>query len=237
MKPGQRNFRIAGGGKPVPPRRRFVFGRPGSLQRSNRSQGRGGLIGGWVFLLLLSLGAYVASRLPPPEKPVTGELRGVAVASDGDSLRLDGRRVRIEGIDAPEIGQRCQRDGTRWDCGAAARRRLEDLIDGTTTRCRLHGRDRYGRELGLCDASGRDVGRELVLSGHAVSYGLYREEEERARNRRAGLWAGDFIRPQEWRRSQGEAEEAPHRAGDWLELILQWLEDEAWRIAKEIGGV
>ncbi|OAP42795.1 exopolysaccharide biosynthesis protein [Sinorhizobium glycinis] len=194
------------------------------------------MIGGWMFLMVLSLGAYVASSLPPPEKTVTGELRGSAVASDGDSLRLNGRRVRIEGIDAPEIGQTCQREGAGWDCGAEARRRLEDLIDGTTIRCRLHGRDRYGRELGLCEAGGRDIGREMVLSGYAVSYGLYREEEERARERRAGVWAGDFVRPQEWRRSEGGAEETPHQAGDWLEFILQWLEDQAWRVAKEIAG-
>ncbi|WP_018239965.1 thermonuclease family protein [Ensifer sp. BR816] len=237
MKPGHRKFRIVGGGRPAPIGRRFAFGRSGSAApRSNRSDGRASLIGGWVFLLLLTLGAYVASRLPPPERAVTGELSGAAIASDGDSLRLSGRRVRIEGIDAPEIGQTCRRDGAAWDCGAAARRRLEDLIGGTTTRCRLHGHDRYGRELGLCEAGERNIGREMVLSGHAVSYGLYREEEEQARNRRAGLWAAQFVRPQEWRRSQGEAEETPHRAGDWLELIGQWLEDEAWRIAKEIGG-
>jgi endonuclease YncB( thermonuclease family) len=237
LKPGHRKFRIVGGGRPAAPARRFVFGRPGSgSQRRDRTEGRGSLIGGWVFLLLLGIGAYVASRLPPPERAVTGELSGAAIASDGDSLRLGGRRVRIEGIDAPEIGQTCRRDGAGWDCGAAARRRLEDLISGTTTRCRLHGHDRYGRELGLCEAGGRNIGREMVLSGHAVSYGLYSQEEEQARNHRAGLWAGDFVQPQEWRRSQGKAEETPHRAGDWLELIMQWLEDQAWRIAREILG-
>lgn len=237
MKPGYRRFRIVGGEKPTPSSRRFAFGRPGNTPaRKVRRQGRGSLIGGWVFLLLLSLGAYVASRLPPPEAAVTGELRGAAVASDGDSLRLNGRRVRIEGIDAPEIGQTCRRGGAAWNCGAEAQQRLEGLIDGTTTRCRLHGHDRYGRELGLCEAGGRDVGREMVLSGHAVSYGLYREEEDLARDSRAGLWAGDFVRPQEWRRSQGRAEETPHRAGDWLEIILRWLEDQAWKIAKEIVG-
>ncbi|WP_132077239.1 thermonuclease family protein [Sinorhizobium americanum] len=237
MKPGHRRFRIVGGGKPAAAGRRFVFGRPGSVaQRSNRSEGRGSLFGGWVFLLLLSLGAYVASSLPPPEKAVTGELLGAAVASDGDSLRLAGRRVRIEGIDAPEIDQRCRRGTTSWDCGAEARRRLAELVEGRTTRCRLHGRDRYGRELGLCEAGGRDIGREMVLSGLAVSYGLYRDEEEQARNRRAGQWAGEFVRPQEWRRTQGKGEESPHRAGDWLELMLQWLENQIWRFAKEIVG-
>lgn len=194
------------------------------------------MIGGWAFLIVLSLGAYLASRLPPPEEVVTGELRGVATVSDGDSLRVNGRRVRIEGIDAPEIGQSCRRGETIWDCGAEARRRLMLLTGGTTTHCRLHGRDRYGRELGICETGGRDIGREMVLSGLAVSYGHYRDEEETAREGRAGLWAGDFVRPQEWRRSKGEPEETPHRAGDWLEFILGWIEDEVRMMAARIVG-
>jgi endonuclease YncB( thermonuclease family) len=232
LRTGRGKFRIAGGAKPASFRRRFTSGGT----RRQASQGRGSMIGGWVFLLVLSLGAYLASRLPPPEKSVTGELRGAAAASDGDSLRLNGRRVRLEGIDAPEIGQNCRRGETIWDCGADARRRLALLTEGTTTHCRLHGRDRYGRDLGICEAGGRDIGRDMVLSGLAVSYGLYREEEETARQGRAGLWAGDFVRPQEWRRSKGGPDETPHRAGDWLELIVQWLEDEVRMMAERIIG-
>lgn len=77
---------------------------------------------------------------------------------------------------------------------------------------------------------------EMVLSGHAVSYGLYRDEEETARTGRLGLWGGDFVRPQEWRRSNGGAEEAPHRAGDWLEIIIQWLQEHSSAIMARIGG-
>lgn len=88
------------------------------------------MAGGWIFLVLLGIGAYVASQLPPPERPMTGELRGLASASDGDSLRIDGRRIRIEGIDAPEIGQMCRRGEDVWDCGAQARQRLADLVAG-----------------------------------------------------------------------------------------------------------
>lgn len=237
MRWGRSKFRIVGGAKPFR-RRRFHFGRPANRFTGRRrpSEGRGSLLGGWVFLLVLSIGAYVASKLPPPEKPVTGEVHGAAMASDGDSLRLAGRRVRIEGIDAPEIGQTCRRGENVWDCGSEARRRLASLVKEETTRCRLHGRDRYGRELGICETGGRDIGREMVLSGLAVSYGLYRSEEEQARERRKGLWAGDFVRPQEWRRSKGEPEEMPHRASDWLELIGQWIEDEVRMVAERILG-
>ncbi|MCA1371248.1 thermonuclease family protein [Bradyrhizobium sp. BRP14] len=240
MKPQNRRFRIIGGsaGRPTPSGRRFAFGRPENdgPPRHRAQQGRAGMISGWVFLFLLSIGAFVAAKLPPPEPPVTGQLRGSASASDGDSLRIDGRRIRLEGIDAPEIGQTCRRGEAVSDCGAEARLRLKALIEGATTVCRLHGRDRYGRELGVCEADGRDIGREMVLSGHAVSYGLYRDEEEAARGDKAGLWEGDFIRPQEWRRSNGKAEESPHLAGDWLELIARWLEEQVSAIATRILG-
>lgn len=238
MRKGRGRFRIAGAAKAAPFQRRSVSGRPayGIPERRRAPQGRGSLFGGWVFLLVLGLGAYVASRLPVPEKPVTGELRGAAMASDGDSLRLNGRRLRIEGIDAPEIGQTCRRGDAAWDCGAEARRRLTVLTAGATTRCRLHGHDRYGRDLGVCEAGGRDIGREMVLSGLAVSYGLYREEEATARDARAGLWSGDFVRPQEWRRSKGGPDESLHGGEDWPGLILQWIEDEVRTFAKRIIG-
>nr|WP_225169086.1 thermonuclease family protein [Ensifer sp. IC4062] len=193
---------------------------------------------GWIFLALLSIGAYVAAKLPPPEQTVTAELQGVATASDGDSLRLNGRRIRLEGIDAPEIGQTCRRGEATWDCGGEARERLKMLISGLATACRLHGHDRYGRDLGVCAAGQRDLGREMVLSGYAVSYGRYQNEEDVAREGRVGLWSGDFVRPQAWRQSNGRAEEMPHDADDWWRLILQWLEEQVRVIFRRIvhGG-
>ncbi|WP_411756390.1 thermonuclease family protein, partial [Sinorhizobium meliloti] len=130
MKSQNRRFRIVGGSGAGPGSagRRFGFGRSGVPARRKRPSGSGGMAGGWIFLVLLGIGAYIAAQLPAPERPVTGELSGPASASDGDSLRLDGRRIRIEGIDAPEIGQMCRRGETAWDCGAQARRRLVALV-------------------------------------------------------------------------------------------------------------
>lgn len=194
-----------------------------------------GTIGGWIFFLLLCVGAYVASQLPPPGRAVTGELSGIATASDGDSLRLDGRRIRLEGIDAPEIGQTCRRDGAEWDCGADARQRLRAMVSGGTVLCRLHGRDKYGRDLGICETDGRDIGREMVAAGYAVSYGRYQKEEASAESRNVGLWAGDFTRPQAWRRANGHADEAPHVVDDWLDAVRLWLFEQLSALFARIG--
>ncbi|NRP19223.1 hypothetical protein LPJGGPFB_02477 [Ensifer adhaerens] len=194
-----------------------------------------GTIGGWIFFLLLCVGAYFASKLPPPERAVTGELSGVASASDGDSLRLDGRRIRLEGIDAPEIGQTCNRQGAEWDCGADARQRLRTMVSSGTTVCRLHGRDKYGRDLGTCETNGRDIGRQMVATGYAVSYGRYQKEEASAEEQNVGLWAGDFTRPQAWRRANGHADETPHVVDGWLDTIRLWLFEQLSALFARIG--
>ena len=135
-------------------------------------------------------------------------MQGRASAVDGDTLRLNDNRIRLKGIDAPELGQSCTGgDGRSYSCGQTARRALVDLMAGQTVRCRAAGRDRYQRILARCTVSGADLGTRRVEQGWAVSYGRdYEREEARARSGQAGLWAGAFERPQEWRRSNAGRE-------------------------------
>ena len=216
-------------------RYRFSGGRRAAAGRA--PAGRMGTIGGWALFSLLCIGAYFASQLPAPERAVTGEVLGVATASDGDSLRLEGRRIRLEGIDAPEIGQTCTRDGAQWDCGAEARQRLRAMVTDGRTSCRLHGRDKYGRDLGTCEVKGRDIGREMVATCYAVSYGRYQKEEAAAEKQKVGLWVGDFARPQAWRRTNGHADEAPHVIDGWLDAIRLWLFEGLSALFARIGDV
>src|SRR5690606_39154980 len=105
-------------------------------------------------MLLFAAAALVAARLDPLPPPIGG----TATAGDGDSLRLGGERVRLLGIDAPELDQTCGRAGGGiWACGEAARRRLAELVAGVAVSCRPAGRDRYRRVLATCTAAGADV--------------------------------------------------------------------------------
>lgn len=128
-------------------------------------------------------------------------LSGVAYAIDGDSLRLAGRELRLEGLDAPELNQLCERDGRSYECGRAARRALALWLVQDNLTCRTNGEDRYGRALARCTAGGADINAALVREGLAVSFGAYLVEEEEARTARRGLWAGTFERPADWRRA------------------------------------
>ena len=65
---------------------------------------------------------------------------------DADTLRIADRKVRLFGIDAPEIGQTCElADGRPWGCGRWAADRVRALYDGAFAQCRSRGHDRYGR--------------------------------------------------------------------------------------------
>jgi len=123
---------------------------------------------------------------------------------DGDTLRLGDRTLRLSGIDAPERGQTCaDADNRPFDCGSAAAEALARLVNDRSVVCRVHGRDRFGRGLGVCQAGGAELNAGLIRAGWAIVYGdspalLLAEAEARLGAR--GLWAGGFTRPEDWRR-------------------------------------
>jgi endonuclease YncB( thermonuclease family) len=139
--------------------------------------------------------------------------RGSAMIADGDTLVLSGLKVRLEGIDAPEYNQTCQRAAGSYPCGREARQRLAALAAKAPVECSGWQNDKYGRLLGVCNAAGVDLNREMVVSGWAVSYGNYFAEEVAARKGGKGVWQGEFVRPSEWRRTHDRfaaANDAPH---------------------------
>lgn len=178
---------------------RFGFGSSGSGPFGWRRVGRPvdfvvalGILG---FLALA--GAILQHRLGPAR-----ELTGAAQAIDGDSLRLLGEELRLEGIDAPEYRQSCTAAGGRpVACGQSARRALQAMLARGLTTCEIGKADRYGRGLARCRQGQTDINATLVSEGHAVSYGAYRSQEEAARAAGRGLWALEFQRPEAWRRA------------------------------------
>jgi len=123
---------------------------------------------------------------------------------DGDTLRLGDRTLRLHGLEAPERGQACaDAAGRGFDCGAAAAEALARLVAGRDLACRVQGRDRFGRALGICASGGIEVNAALVSAGWAVAGGARQAElasvEAAARDAGRGLWAGTTA-PEAWRR-------------------------------------
>lgn len=145
---------------------------------------------------MLAVVAVAAAALDPFPAPVSGMAR----ASDGDSFRLGEDRVRLLGLDAPELAQNCtDASGRSWPCGRAARDRMAGLLARNPVDCRPEGRDQYDRLLARCTVGDRDLGAILVAEGLAISSGAYGGEQAEAQRQKRGIWAGGFDSPRSWR--------------------------------------
>ncbi len=136
----------------------------------------------------------------------------VSIVHDGDTVSIlrDGReeRVRLIGIDAPEIGQK------PW--GDAAKRELESIVESSSRRVRIEydveRADQYGRTLAyLWTSEGRLVNLMMIERGLAVLYtvppnvryaDLFGKAQAEARENRRGVWSEDGIseRPRDYRK-------------------------------------
>jgi endonuclease YncB( thermonuclease family) len=132
------------------------------------------------------------------------DISGVPRVVDGDTLVVGDIKIRLEGIDAPEIDQIClDRNTRKWPCGAAARDHLTQHIDGRSIDCSAEGSDRYGRTLAVCRMGTESLNAWMVHDGWALAFvkytTAYLNDEEQARHAQRGLWAGAFIAPWDWR--------------------------------------
>ena len=109
--------------------------------------------------------ALVCVSCAPPAVP----LAAACEATDGDTLRCGEERIRLLGIDAPELPGHCRRGRTcvKGD-GAASRAALVAALHLGRLSARRVGRDRYGRTLAAVDASGTDLSCAQLASGQAV---------------------------------------------------------------------
>ncbi|MBO6282011.1 MAG: thermonuclease family protein [Alphaproteobacteria bacterium] len=118
---------------------------------------------------------------------------------DGDSLEIGDRRIRLDGIDAPELVQTCfTPSGDEYACGKEALNFAEELIKDKPVDCRcLPEKDRYGRELCECFVDDTSLNKTLVQSGWAMSYrdAKYDELQDEAEADKRGIWQGKFMRP------------------------------------------
>lgn len=161
-------------------------------------------VGSLAVALVLVAVALVVERVVPP-------LEGAVRVADGDSLDIDGTRVRLEGIDAPELHQSCGAPSRLWPCGQWAKQAMTKAVAGGVS-CRPVDEDRYRRAVSVCriggdGAEGRDLGARLVEEGWAVATSLaYRREEAAARAAERGIWSGPFEMPTEFRaRGRGDS--------------------------------
>lgn len=125
---------------------------------------------------------------PPPEIPPSRRLKGKAWVIDGDTIVVNKIKVRLAGIDAPELDQ-------PW--GKKSKWAMVHICKGQTITVELTGETSYDRLVGTCYLpDGRDIGAELIKQGLALdgsyfSQGKYRHLEHpgvRQKLKRYGHW-------------------------------------------------
>ncbi|MCC5982642.1 MAG: thermonuclease family protein [Oceanicaulis sp.] len=151
-----------------------------------------------MAIIALVLATVLAGMMGASSGPVASA--NVRVI-DGDTIVLDGERIRIVGMDACELGQTMIVDGREWDCGEAGRIRMVQLIGSNAVRCEGERRDVYGRRVARCFVGELDLGRQLVAEGLAVVYRFRGRPtapelvavEAEARRAGIGLWSAEEI--------------------------------------------
>lgn len=116
-----------------------------------------------------------AATTMPRAMPVCGSGRRVNCVVDGDTLWLDGEKIRLVNIDAPEVKARCRAESVR---AAEATHELARLVDRHPLRIAREGADRYGRTLAAISTAEGDVGDILVARDLAMPWGGRREAAE-----------------------------------------------------------
>jgi len=135
-----------------------------------------------VFLVLMTFQAVAATR-----QAQSGVVTRVV---DGDTLwvKTSGSqqplKVRLQGIDAPEI---CQPGGKQ------AREALKRRVLGKSVTVTSNAHDDYGRTVGTLHLQGQDMGRWLVAEGHAWVYSYRHKKGPYAGELRQARLAGRGV--------------------------------------------
>lgn len=190
--------------------------------------------------------ATIATKTAPQTATATllagPGLTGSAQALDGATLRIDGRLVRLVGVESPARGQRCQTaDNRPWRCGEVARSELGRLVRNKPVVCKaadVRGTLEVSIPLGTCVVEGRDLSADLVRGGHVFltrqAPAMLNAIEAEAKRAKAGLWKGaaetpEAYRAKVWEQAKARAPEACPIKGQVTGLgrtyLMPWASD------------
>jgi len=125
---------------------------------------------------------------------------------DGDTIHLDGEKIRFTGIDTPELKQTCIKEGVIDPCGVTAKEILIKKIGDNKVECISEGKDQYKRTLAECFVNSESLSSYLVRRGYAFAYRKYSKkfipDEDFAKLNKIGMWSMNFDYPWAYRKSK-----------------------------------
>ena len=141
------------------------------------------------------------------------KISGNAQIIDGDTIKINAKKIRLYGIDAPEFKQMCKKPYLTimffsftkdYPCGKISAEKLKKKINNKVINCKILDIDRYKRLIGECYKKNLNLNSWLVSNGHAVAYRKYSKKyiskEIYAKNEKLGVWKGKFEMPWDYRR-------------------------------------
>ena len=140
-------------------------------------------------------------------------ITGIAKVIDGDTIKINSKKIRLFGIDAPEKKQFCKKIFLSislisfkkdYACGEISTNFLKKKIDNKMIICKSIGMDRYKRHIAECFKGKKNINAFMVENGQAVAYIKYSPKfityENNAKKEKSGLWAGTFEMPWVYRK-------------------------------------
>ena len=133
-------------------------------------------------------------------------IKGQAKIIDGDTIHIGKYKIRLHGIDAPEIKQTCTINKIIWECGFKSFQALENVVSEEEVRCEIVDIDLYKRFVAKCFVKNINLNQYMVQNGWAVAYRYYSDDfiknEEIAKKNKAGIWQGKFLAPYLFRKQK-----------------------------------
>ena len=143
------------------------------------------------------------------------KISGFAKVVDGDTIKINSKKIRLYGIDAPEKKQKCKKTYLTisfmsftkdYMCGEVSTEKLIKKINKQKLNCNILDVDRYKRLIGECFKRNINLNSWMVSNGYAVAYRKYSKkyvsDETNAKNNRLGIWQGKFEMPWVYRRKK-----------------------------------
>jgi endonuclease YncB( thermonuclease family) len=140
-------------------------------------------------------------------------ISGKAFVVDGDTIKINSKKIRLFGIDAPEKKQKCKKIflsisffslNKNYNCGILSTEKLKKKIKDNIITCKIKGKDRYKRIIAECFKDKTNLNSWLVRNGYAVAYIKYSKKYLAAQNlaekENRGIWQGIFEMPWDWRK-------------------------------------
>ena len=166
-----------------------------------------------IFLFFIICGIFFILTYHDVKSSEISSVSGYAKIIDGDTIKINSKKIRLHGIDAPEKKQTCKKPyliigifsfTKSYSCGQVSTDKLIKKINNQIIKCKIKNVDRYNRLIGECYKRNENLNAWLVSNGYAVAYRKYSKkyipDEKNAKNNNLGIWQGKFEMPWNFRR-------------------------------------